>query len=777
MEQNTTKNSNHIPELLAPAGSFEVCRAVIKAGADAVYLGGSRFGARAYADNLSADELTEAIDYAHLFGRKIYLTVNTLLKQSEMELLYEYLLPYYERGLDAVIVQDFGVMQFIRTYFPEIPIHISTQMSIAGVCGAVHLKNLGAARIVTARELSLSEIAQIRRQADIQIECFVHGALCYCYSGQCLLSSMLGGRSGNRGRCAQPCRLPYTVLDARRQPLSKAECYPLSLKDLCTIDQIPQLIAAGIDSFKIEGRMKSAQYAAGVTSIYRNYIDQYMESGSSRVRRQDYDRLLDTGNRSGFTKGYYRQHNGADMVTLKCPSYEKGEGLEPVSADLKLPVRAEASFHAGQPAKLMVSYKNVSVKVQHGMTEAAKKQPLSTETIKTQLSKTGNTPFQIESAVIQMDEPVFLPKQALNQLRRSALEALTAQILKPYVRSACQDPDTKSSAHAAQSSADAQSGKYAHVFLRADSMAAREPLAVPKSSAQIHAPAALKSEAATDTSSVRFTAAVEEEYQLEAVLSHDLISRIYLDSSMYKHSHFAAQLKEHVSRIKACGAEAYFILPHVFRQYTAQFYKEHWDAMVQAGIDGWLAKNQDELGFLKEQSADQECCILDHSLYAYSDSTRAYFGADGWRHDTIPLELNKKEMLARNNKTSELVIYGHMPLMVSAQCIRQTIGKCTRTRGLCYLKDRCQKEFPVKNNCQECYNVLYNAQPLSLIQLSSELSRLHAAAYRLHFTIEPVQKIHQIIDSCEQSFLKHTVTDLTDIIGAYTNDHYKRGVE
>lgn len=732
MEQNTTKNSNHIPELLAPAGSFEVCRAVIKAGADAVYLGGSRFGARAYADNLSADELTEAIDYAHLFGRKIYLTVNTLLKQSEMELLYEYLLPYYERGLDAVIVQDFGVMQFIRTYFPEIPIHISTQMSIAGVCGAVHLKNLGAARIVTARELSLSEIAQIRRQADIQIECFVHGALCYCYSGQCLLSSMLGGRSGNRGRCAQPCRLPYTVLDARRQPLSKAECYPLSLKDLCTIDQIPQLIAAGIDSFKIEGRMKSAQYAAGVTSIYRNYIDQYMENGTCRVRRPDYDRLLNTGNRSGFTKGYYKQRNGADMVTLKCPSHEKGEGLEPVAADLKLPVRAEASFHAGQPAKLMVSCKNVSVKVQHGMTEAAKKQPLSTETIKTQLSKTGNTPFQIESAVIQMDEPVFLPKQVLNQLRRSALEALTAQILKPYIRSAGQDP---------------------------------------------HAPAALKAEAATDTASVCFTAAVEEEYQLEAVLSHDLISRIYLDSSMYKHSHFAAQLKEHVSRIKACGAEAYFILPYVFRQDTAQFYKEHWDDMVQAGIDGWLAKNQDELGFLKEQSADQECCVLDHSLYAYSDSTRAYFGADGWRHDTIPLELNKKEMLARNNKTSELVIYGHMPLMVSAQCILQTIGKCTRTRGLCYLKDRYQKEFPVKNNCQECYNVLYNAQPLSLIQLSSELSRLHAAAYRLHFTIEPAQKIHQIIDSCEKSFLKHTVTDLTDIIGSYTNGHYKRGVE
>lgn len=765
MKHTTIKNSNHIPELLAPAGSFEICQAVIQAGADAVYLGGSRFGARAYADNLSADELIAAIDYAHLFGRKIYLTVNTLLKQSEMKLLYEYLLPYYQCGLDAAIVQDFGVMQFIRTYFPELPIHISTQMSIAGTYGAAHLKKLGAARIVTARELSLSEIAKIRRQTDIQIECFVHGALCYCYSGQCLLSSMLGGRSGNRGRCAQPCRLPYTVLDAHRRPLSRQECYPLSLKDLCTIDQIPELIAAGIDSFKIEGRMKSAQYAAGVTSIYRKYIDQYMDSGTCQVPQQDYQQLLEAGNRSGFTSGYYKQHNGADMVTLNSPSYEKGENTCPILEQPKLPVHAQASFRIGQPAELAVSCGSVSVKVQHGLTQAAQKQPLDTEKIKTQLFKTGNTPFRMESTDIQMDESIFLPKQTLNQLRRDALDALTEQMLKPYRRKACQDTTPKS-ADASESAAVPKSTAVLAAAAAPKPTAVLESTAAPKFTAVLASPAAPK-----------FTALIEEAGQLEEVLQHDIITRIYLDSSMYNRSHFAAQLKEHVSRVHASGAEAYLVLPYIFRIDTAQFYKEHWQAVMQTGLDGWLVKNQDELGFLKAMSADQEKCILDHSLYTYSDSTRACFQADGWHYDTIPLELNKKELLGRKNEASELVIYGHMPLMVSAQCIFHTIGQCTKTRGLCYLKDRFQKEFPVKNNCSECYNILYNAQPVSLIQLAPELSRLHPAAYRLHFTIEPAEEMRRIIDSCRQSFCEKNTPDMSKIIGAYTNGHYKRGVE
>ena len=250
-------------ELLAPAGSFEILRAVIEAGADAVYVGGSQFGARAYANNFTEEELLEAIDYVHLRGKKLFLTVNTLFKNTEIkEQLYDYLKPYYMRGLDAVIVQDFGAVAFIKEHFPDLPIHTSTQMTITGVEGAKLLKNLGVERVVLARELSIAEMKQIRQEADVELEAFIHGALCYSFSGQCLFSSVLGGRSGNRGRCAQPCRLPYSVLDEQKKEYKK-ESYVLSLKDLCGIEYLQQLREAGVYSLKIEGRMKQASYAAG----------------------------------------------------------------------------------------------------------------------------------------------------------------------------------------------------------------------------------------------------------------------------------------------------------------------------------------------------------------------------------------------------------------------------------------------------------------------------------------------------------------------------------
>ena len=267
-------------EILAPAGSYESLKAAIAAGADAVYVGGNRFGARAYANNFSEEELLEAIDYVHLHGKKIYLTVNTLLKEKELEReLYSYLLPYYRQGLDAVIVQDPGVLRFVREYFPSLPIHASTQMTITGADGARFMEEQGVERIVTARELSLQEIKEISEKTSLEIESFVHGALCYCYSGQCLYSSLLGGRSGNRGQCAQPCRLPYKV-DGKTS-------YVMSLKDLCTVEFIPDLAEAGIYSFKIEGRMKKPEYVAAVTSIYRKYADLYLQKG-----RKDYSVYL-----------------------------------------------------------------------------------------------------------------------------------------------------------------------------------------------------------------------------------------------------------------------------------------------------------------------------------------------------------------------------------------------------------------------------------------------------------------------------------------------------
>ena len=295
----------HATELLAPAGSYDSLKAAVGAGADAVYLGGSRFGARAYADNFSEEELCRGIDYAHLHGCDLYLTVNTLLKDQELEDLGSYLKPFYESGLDGVIVQDLGVVSYVREYFPELPIHASTQMTILGAGGAAFLKEHGASRIVTARELSLEEIRRIHEAVEIEIESFIHGALCYCYSGQCLFSSMLGGRSGNRGRCAQPCRLPYQVKAEGRVLNRKEETYLLSPKDMCTIELLPQILEAGVCSLKIEGRMKRPEYTAGVVRIYRKYLDRYLEYGneSYQVEKEDLEELKRLYNRGGFSKG------------------------------------------------------------------------------------------------------------------------------------------------------------------------------------------------------------------------------------------------------------------------------------------------------------------------------------------------------------------------------------------------------------------------------------------------------------------------------------------
>ena len=318
-------------EILAPAGSMESLKAAVAAGADAVYTGGTMFGARAYAHNLPESELLEAIDYVHLHGRKLYLTVNTLLKEREIKgKLYDYLLPYYCQGLDAVIVQDIGVLRFIREKFPDLPIHASTQMTITGADGAKLLEREGVERVVTSRELSIQEVRRIAKETSLEIESFVHGALCYCYSGQCLLSSFLGGRSGNRGQCAQPCRLLYQAEG------DKKSSYLLSLKDICTLEMIPEMIEAGIDSFKIEGRMKKPEYVAAVTYMYRKYTDRYLvlresccKSGEPleyaakkySVEKKDKEILMDLYNRGGFHTGYYHTRNGREMVSLSRPNH------------------------------------------------------------------------------------------------------------------------------------------------------------------------------------------------------------------------------------------------------------------------------------------------------------------------------------------------------------------------------------------------------------------------------------------------------------------------
>lgn len=447
-------------ELLAPAGSLESLKAAVCAGADAVYAGGSRFGARAYAKNLSEEELLGAIDYVHIHGRRIYLTVNTLLKDSEIEQLYEYLLPYYLRGVDGVIVQDIGVIEYLRMHFPDLPLHASTQMTITGAKGAAFLKSQGITRVVPARELSLGEIRRMKRKTGLEIECFVHGALCYCYSGQCLLSSMIGGRSGNRGQCAQPCRLPYSVN-------GKKQADVMSLKDLCTIDMIPELVEAGIDSFKIEGRMKQPDYVYTVVSMHRKYIDLYLQKGAGnyKIEQEDRDRLLGAYRRRGYTDGYYNRRNGKEMISFGRPAPKDGlsekrslaEGMQSARRssqteekkstcpDYKLQEKINGNLilFPGERAKLVLEYLTCRVECEGELVQPAMRQPLDEARAAKQMRKTGNTEFCFDRLDIEMKGEVFLPMQAVNELRREGLAGLEESVLAHYRRKQPERPQMR----------------------------------------------------------------------------------------------------------------------------------------------------------------------------------------------------------------------------------------------------------------------------------------------------------------------------------------------
>ena len=730
-------------ELLAPAGSYEIFQAVLNAGADAVYVGGSQFGARAYANNFSEEELLRAIDDAHIHGKQLYLTVNTLLKEDELNTqLYQYLLPYYRQGLDAVIVQDMGAFSLIREYFPDLDIHTSTQMTVANRYGAQLMKDLGANRVVTAREMSFAEIKDISDHVDIEIESFIHGALCYCYSGQCLLSSMLGGRSGNRGRCAQPCRLPYEVYDEHRKKIPVGP-YILSPKDLCTIESIPQLAESGIYSFKIEGRMKQAEYAAGVVSIYRKYIDRYLEYGAKdyKVSAEDNRKLFDFGNRSGFTSGYYEQHNGKNMITFQKPNHAKGnEQLQDqirnayCNQQKKEKIKGILTLSKDLPAMMEVSLGNVSFTATGNLVQPALKQPLSAEKIRENAEKTGNTPFEFAQLHIDAQEDIFLPMKALNQLRRDALSGLEEKLVLSY---------------------------------RRKEEVSDEPVSKKNENIQKSLPGSQKE---------HYSASVESRQQLAPVLTSDWIEDVYLDPACYSRRTILTELAEDATSIHAHGKRAYMVLPTVFRKNTSDFYLEHADAFIKTGADGVLVKSYDALAFVLENWTDLPV-ILDQGMYSFNSRAIGLLRQYHPLRLTAPFELNRHELSMRDNTDSELLLYGYLPLMTSAQCVHANALRCDKERQITWLKDRYGKFFPVKNHCFACYNTIYNSTPLILFGYEKDLKKAGFSCYRISFTIEKPKEVEKILSACEDVFVTGR-KKLQDVYqGDYTNGHYKRGVE
>lgn len=746
-------------ELLAPAGSLKTLKAVIHAGADAVYLGGSMFGARAYANNFNEEELLEAIRFGHIHGRKIILAVNTLLKEYELGQLYDYLHPYYEAGLDAVIVQDMGVMEFIKTHFPNLPIHTSTQMTITNVEGARLLKEQGVERVVTAREMSLEEIQRIHDEVGVELESFIHGALCYCYSGQCLFSSIIGGRSGNRGRCAQPCRLSYEVLQGEKSLTGHHATPILSLKDMCTLPFLYELADHGVYSFKIEGRMKTPEYAAGVVSIYRKYMDSYLDGSRIPVEKKDIRALLELGNRGGFTNGYYYHHNDSDMLSGESASHNKSEGVlqdnirrEYVDTELKEKIKGKLILNKECPAKIEVQYGKIKVSYQGDMVLVAQNRPLTKEVVTEKITKTGNTPFVFENLEVTMDDDIFMPVNQLNQLRRGALEALEEALLKPYERTLPELVETSSAETDRQTTGNAIKEKQ----ISGQSLS--------QTSGQ---------QSAGSSTEVRVL--IEDAEQLPAVLKADFVDTVYLDCMLYTRENLLRKLSEDIDRVHASGKKAFYVFPFIFRQQTSLFYEKIMPELKKLPLDGIMVRSLDEIAFVKEWGNGNWQMVSDSNLYTYSNEAAEYFYRLGMIQDTIPVELNRKEILRRENSRSEMIIYGRLPLMITAQCIHKNTLGCMHQPKVLNLKDRYSVHFPVKNFCSECYNVIYNSLPVCLFKEDVTVKKIAPAAVRLSFTTETEEETEQILTIYGDIYKNGGI--LGQMPMECTNGHFKRGVE
>ena len=799
-------------EILAPAGSMECLKAAIAAGADAVYTGGALFGARAYAHNLTEEELLEAIDYVHLHGRRLYLTVNTLIKDREMEKqMYDYLLPYYRQGLDAVIVQDIGLFRFIRKHFPDLPIHASTQMTLTGVDGAKFLEKEGAQRIVTSRELSMAEVKKIADETELEIESFVHGALCYCYSGQCLFSSFIGGRSGNRGQCAQPCRLLY------RTPEAKRPQYLLSLKDICTLELIPEMIESGIYSFKIEGRMKKPEYAAAVAFQYRKYADLYLKYYEEcpaeedpaayamkkyRVREEDRQMLLDLYNRGGFHTGYYHTQNGREMISLNRPNHagvpavkvlakkgrnvtakaltdlypqdiielpmrkgrEKADNYTCKDAvrkgmNVQIPVFADTPFkrdeiwmrtrnstlidtlreefvngkikericgtfrlYPQEKATLTVKCRDAEITVAGEKAQEALSQPMSRERIEKQLRKTGNTEFEFSFLKAEIGEKVFLPMQSLNELRREALETLEKVICEKYRRSGeVKDPEED------------------------------------------------KTELSMEEEILSgWTASVRTAEQMEVILEEEAIGRIYADCTMFPRIWEKDSYVEWITKVHAAGKEIYLVMPYIFRERTRKQYEAAYNRIFGAGWDGILIANYESFAFLKEHGYTGRI-MTDYNLYEFNQESRKFWKEKGVFEFTAPVELTERELQDLRVKDGEVIVYGYLPMMISAGCIQKTTRGCLKKSGQTTKTDRYRNPFVVKNECDYCYNILYNYVPLYLGDRMEEVYQIGPGRIRLMFTTERQQEVRQILSAYFEG------KELPE--GTYTRGHWKRGIK
>ncbi len=806
------------PEILAPAGSVESVRAAVAAGCDAVYIGGAMFGARAFADNPDENSLIEIIGYCHLHGVRVYLTVNTLLKENEIkESLVPYLRPYYEAGLDAVIVQDFGALKKIRTHFPALAVHASTQMTVSGALGAEFLSRHGVTRVVPARELTLKELRRMRENTSLEMEVFVHGALCYCYSGRCLLSSVNGGRSGNRGRCAQPCRLPYTCGKTGRTS------YLFSPKELCSLEILPEMIEAGVDSFKIEGRMKRAEYTGFTTYIYRKYRDLYLELGKEGYRRylerhereyqQDLENLMQMYNRNGFTHGYASgdisdmladarpNHNGIYVgkvvsvqgicarVRLEKDLYpqdsivvrnEKGEEIYDYTVGEESGAGAEISIHVRKDAgvrKGNALFRMKKAPLLHWIQE----QFLTGEP---QVEVSGQGRF-FEGQAAQLVLRVGLPWGECTVKQEGGLcqSARQHPMKEEDVRAVLEKTGKEKFCFG---TLDIQLSE--NLFIPVGALKSLRRSAMEKMEQEILALSARACRRVENRESAsrlkvgegapEMIASVEREEQLNAVLKSEEISTVifpvccaYMDSALL--------------RAEEAGKTVYLRLPRVLRGNEDKTLFQRLTSVFGGGVQpsGVVVRNLEELYMVNQlkDSGASFSVMADFDLYVLNSEAAQWLGEQGVDWVTLSPELNRKEIGALSGFMDSKMcytIYGYQELMVSAQCANRGAGICDgnsrygKNNGYTEIFGKTGTKYLVGGECGSCHSTVYSGRPLWLFSRWSELLQMKVSALRLDFVREDEEETEEVL--CVLRDCMDGLVPAGDK-GEYTG-HFDRGV-
>lgn len=813
-------------EILAPAGSYGSLCGAINGGCDAVYLGGSQFGARAFAENFDEDTMLRSIDYVHFFDKKIYLTVNTLLHNEEIEeQLFTYLEKYYMQGLDAVIVQDPGVLAFIQRNFPKLPIHVSTQMTFTTEQGGELLKDYGVTRFVTSRELSIQEIARIRQQTELEIETFVHGALCYCYSGQCFLSSMIGGRSGNRGRCAQPCRMQYQVKDEYGNPIATPP-YVLSPKDMCTLDKIPDLVDAGIDSFKIEGRMKKPEYAAFTAHLYRKYTDLYLEYGkqyNSYLRKhkkeleQDYTCLMDLYNRGGFSSGYFYEKNGPALMSMVRPNHsgvEVGvvERMKKNRAVIRLGEDVFAQdvleFRRKDGTVLYEYTVKENTSVQKGITETNTK-PGARIMPGTKVYRTRRNALltNIQEKILQNQTKIpvsFLAKVKVGEpfALTCTVKESSVTIYGSTVEAAKSQPMTKEKIEkqfrklneTIFTMKDCEIFMSEAVFVPVGQLNGLRRLALEELSKKmvasyrreqpVNRPLFLEIESKAEGKVPQITVSVNTAEQAKAANEVEKVTAISLDLGSMPQT----EIKSIVSQSEK---DVILILPAVIRSDTYLYLEEAMrhvyvenisktpleQLLSMKQIKGFLIKNYEGIVLYRKyvEPNSEQYARLDHNMYTFNREAKAFWNMFGITRSTASVELNGAQWNRNGCHGQEIIVYGRTAVMTSAQCIcKNTIGCGQKPRTL-YLKDRFEKEYSCWNRCRYCYNQIYETVPVSLHEYAEEILDMKAQSFRVEFLQETEQEAKEILLFFVNTFIerKHSKCPIKE----YSTGHFRKGVK